>query len=104
MHVIAAKAVAFQEALQPAFKEYQQQVLTNAQTMAAQLTKRGLRIVSGRTESHLFLVDLRAKKVTGKDAEGNPRAKRTSRSTRTRSPTIPRSPSSPAACASGRRR
>jgi glycine hydroxymethyltransferase len=69
MHVIAAKAVAFQEALQPAFKDYQQQVLTNAQAMAAQLIKRGLRIVSGRTESHLFLVDLRAKKVTGKEAE-----------------------------------
>ena len=69
MHVIAAKAVAFQEALQPAFKEYQQQVLKNAQTMAEQLTRRGLRIVSGRTESHVFLVDLRAKKSTGKDAE-----------------------------------
>jgi glycine hydroxymethyltransferase len=69
MHVIAAKAVAFQEALQPAFKDYQQQVLENAQAMAGQLTKRGLRIVSGRTESHLFLVDLRAKKTTGKDAE-----------------------------------
>ena len=69
MHVIAAKAMAFQEALQPAFKEYQKQVLVNAQTMASQLTKRGLRIVSGRTESHLFLVDLRAKKTTGKEAE-----------------------------------
>src|SRR5688572_3694502 len=69
MHVIAAKAVAFQEALQPSFKDYQRQVLANAQAMAVQLTQRGLRIVSGRTESHLFLVDLRAKKVTGKDAE-----------------------------------
>ena len=69
MHVIAAKAVAFQEALQPSFKEYQQQVLKNAQAMAGQLTQRGLRIVSGRTESHLFLVDLRAKKSTGKEAE-----------------------------------
>jgi len=69
MHVIAAKAAAFQEALQPAFKDYQRQVLANAQAMATQLTQRGLRIVSGRTESHLFLVDLRAKKVTGKDAE-----------------------------------
>ena len=69
MHVIAAKAVAFQEALQPAFKEYQKQVLVNAQTMAARLIERGLRIVSGRTESHVFLVDLRAKKRTGKDAE-----------------------------------
>ena len=69
MHVIAAKAVAFHEALQPAFKDYQRQVLANAQALAQQLTKRGLRIVSGRTESHMFLVDLRAKKVTGKDAE-----------------------------------
>jgi glycine hydroxymethyltransferase len=69
MHVIAAKAVAFQEALQPAFKDYQRQVLANAQAMAETLTQRGLRIVSGRTESHMFLVDLRAKKITGKDAE-----------------------------------
>jgi glycine hydroxymethyltransferase len=69
MHVIAAKAVAFQEALQPAFRQYQQQVATNARIMAETLTQRGLRIVSGRTESHVFLVDLRAKKVTGKDAE-----------------------------------
>ena len=69
MHVIAAKAVAFQEALRPAFKDYQRQVLVNAQALAAQLAKRGLRIVSGRTESHMFLVDLRPKKVTGKDAE-----------------------------------
>ncbi len=69
MHVIAAKAVAFHEALQPSFKAYQQQVLDNAQAMATQLIQRGLRIVSGRTESHLFLVDLRAKKTTGKEAE-----------------------------------
>ncbi|APV52534.1 serine hydroxymethyltransferase [Betaproteobacteria bacterium GR16-43] len=69
MHVIAAKAVAFQEALQPAFKAYQQQVAANAKLMAETLIARGLRIVSGRTESHVFLVDLRAKKVTGKDAE-----------------------------------
>ncbi len=69
MHVIAAKAVAFKEALEPAFKSYQAQVLANARRMAETLTERGLRIVSGRTESHLFLVDLRAKKVTGKDAE-----------------------------------
>jgi glycine hydroxymethyltransferase len=69
MHVIAAKAVAFKEALGPAFKAYQAQVLANAQCMASTLAQRGLRIVSGRTESHLFLVDLRAKKVTGKDAE-----------------------------------
>jgi glycine hydroxymethyltransferase len=69
MHVIAAKAMAFQEALQPGFKEYQKQVLANAKIMADTLTQRGLRVVSGRTESHLFLVDLRAKKTTGKDAE-----------------------------------
>ena len=69
MHVIAAKAVAFGEALQPEFKTYQQQVRKNADAMAAALIARGLRIVSGRTESHLMLVDLRAKKVTGKAAE-----------------------------------
>ena len=68
-HVIAAKAVAFHEALQPSFKDYQRQVLANAKIMAETLIKRGLRIVSGRTESHVFLVDLRAKKVTGKDTE-----------------------------------
>ena len=69
MHVIAAKAVAFQEALQPEFKAYQQKVLDNAKTMAGALQERGLRIVSGRTDCHLFLVDLQAKKITGKDAE-----------------------------------
>jgi glycine hydroxymethyltransferase len=69
MHVIAAKAVAFKEALAPEFKGYQQQVLTNARVMAETLVKRGLRIVSGHTESHLMLVDLRAKQITGKDAE-----------------------------------
>jgi glycine hydroxymethyltransferase len=68
-HVIAAKAAAFHEALQPTFKTYQKQVVANARTMAEALAKRGLRIVSGRTESHLFLVDLRAKNITGKDAE-----------------------------------
>jgi len=69
MHVIAAKAVAFKEALQPEFKVYQQQVLTNARIVAETLTERGLRIVSGRTESHVMLVDLRAKGITGKEAE-----------------------------------
>ncbi len=69
MHVIAAKAVAFKEALAPQFKTYQQQVLTNARIVAETLTGRGLRIVSGRTESHLMLVDLRAKGITGKEAE-----------------------------------
>lgn len=69
MHVIAAKAVAFKEALQPEFKLYQQQVLKNANVLADVLTQRGLRIVSGRTQSHLALVDLRAKNITGKQAE-----------------------------------
>ncbi|MCE2870829.1 MAG: serine hydroxymethyltransferase [Oxalobacteraceae bacterium] len=69
MHVIAAKAVAFREALAPEFKTYQEQVLKNADALARALTERGLRIVSGRTESHVMLVDLRAKKMTGKDAE-----------------------------------
>lgn len=68
-HVIAAKAVAFKEALQPEFKVYQKQVITNAAMMAETLIKRGLRIVSGRTESHLFLVDLRPKGLTGKTAD-----------------------------------
>jgi glycine hydroxymethyltransferase len=69
MHVIAAKAVAFKEALQPDFKTYQQQVAKNAQVVAQTLTERGLRIVSGRTESHVMLVDLRTKGITGKEAE-----------------------------------
>lgn len=69
MHVIAAKAVAFKEALEPSFKDYQKQVITNAQALANSLIERGLRIVSGKTESHVMLVDLRAKKITGKEAE-----------------------------------
>ena len=69
MHVIAAKAVAFGEALRPDFKAYQKQVIINARVMAETLAKRGLRIVSGRTESHVFLLDLQAKHITGKDAE-----------------------------------
>ena len=69
MHVIAAKAVAFKEAMAPEFKLYQAQVLKNARIIAETLTARGLRIVSGRTESHLMLVDLRAKGITGKEAE-----------------------------------
>ena len=69
MHVIAAKAVAFKEALEPEFKEYQKQVIANAQALANTLIERGLRIVSGKTESHVMLVDLRAKKITGKEAE-----------------------------------
>lgn len=69
MHVIAAKAVAFKEALQPEFKAYQQQVVANARTMAATLAERGYRIVSGGTDNHLFLVDLIEKDITGKDAD-----------------------------------
>jgi len=69
MHVIAAKAVAFKEAMSKEFRAYQEQVIENAQVMAKVLKQRGLRIVSGRTESHVFLVDLRAKNITGKEAE-----------------------------------
>ncbi|HSN19691.1 MAG TPA: serine hydroxymethyltransferase [Usitatibacter sp.] len=69
MHVIAAKAVAFHEALQPSFVEYQKRVVANARAMARTLAARGLRIVSGGTDSHLFLVDLRPVAITGKDAE-----------------------------------
>lgn len=69
MHVIAAKAVAFLEALQPDFKTYQQQVLDNAKCMANTMIQRGFNIVSGGTDNHLFLVDLIDKKITGKDAE-----------------------------------
>ena len=69
MHVIAGKAVAFREALLPEFKVYQQQVVANARVLAETLIERGLRIVSGRTESHVMLVDLRPKGLTGKEAE-----------------------------------
>ncbi len=69
MHVIAGKAVAFKEAATPEFKAYQQQVVKNAAVLAETLIERGLRIVSGRTESHVMLVDLRAKNITGKEAE-----------------------------------
>jgi glycine hydroxymethyltransferase len=69
MHVIAAKAVAFAEALTKDFRRYQEQVLENARVLATVLQERGLRIVSGGTDSHMFLVDLRAKRITGKDAE-----------------------------------
>ena len=74
MHVIAAKAIAFKEALEPSFKDYQTQILKNAVVMAETLVQRGLRIVSGRTESHLMLVDLRESStwkhgITGKEAE-----------------------------------
>lgn len=69
MHVIAAKAVAFKEALQPEFKQYAKQVKLNAKVLAKTLIQRGLRIVSGKTESHMFLVDLQPKHITGKTAE-----------------------------------
>ena len=70
MHVIAGKAVAFKEALAPEFRKYQEQVIANARVMARVLgEERGLRVVSGGTESHVFLVDLRSKQITGKDAE-----------------------------------
>ena len=69
MHIIAAKAVAFKEALSPEFKQYAAQVKKNAQAVAETLTQRGLRIVSGGTQSHVMLVDLRSKGITGKEAE-----------------------------------
>ena len=69
MHVIAAKAAAFKEALDPSFKTYQTQVVKNAAALADELTKAGFRIVSGGTDNHLMLVDLRSKNITGKDAE-----------------------------------
>ena len=69
MHVIAAKATAFKEAQEPGFIDYQKQVIANARALAETLISRGLRIVSGGTDSHVMLVDLRAKKMTGKEAE-----------------------------------
>ncbi len=69
MHIIAAKAVAFQEALLPSFKDYQQQIVKNAQAMADELKNSGFRLVSGGTDNHLMLVDLTSKGVTGKDAQ-----------------------------------
>ena len=69
MHVIAAKAVAFKEALSDEFKVYQQQVLDNAKALADELVKKGFRIVSGGTDNHLMLVDLRSKNITGKEAQ-----------------------------------
>jgi len=69
MHVIAAKAVAFLEASKPEFKVYQEQVVKNAKAMAKQFIQRGYRVISGRTESHVFLVDLTAQKLTGKEAD-----------------------------------
>jgi glycine hydroxymethyltransferase len=69
MHIIAAKAVCFHEALQPGFRDYQRQVVTNAKALAAGLAKHGFRIVSGGTDNHLMLVDLRPKQINGKEAQ-----------------------------------
>jgi glycine hydroxymethyltransferase len=69
MHVIAGKAVAFREALQPDFEEYGRQVIRNAQALAARLVASGYQVISGGTDNHLMLVDLRSKNVTGKDAQ-----------------------------------
>ena len=69
MQVVAAKATAFLEALKPEFRDYQAQVIKNAQAMVKELQSRGFRIISGRTESHVFLVDLRPQKLTGKVAD-----------------------------------
>src|SRR5207302_1845895 len=69
MHIIAAKAVCFHEALQPSFREYQRQVVVNAKALAAGLTKHGYRITSGGTDNHLMLVDLRPKEINGKEAQ-----------------------------------
>ena len=76
MHVIAAKAVCFHEALQPQFREYQKQVVTNAKALAAGLSKHGYRIVSGGTDNHLMLVDLRPKEINGKASAGSSRSRR----------------------------
>jgi glycine hydroxymethyltransferase len=69
MHVIAAKAVALKEALQPEFRDYQRQVLANARAMAARLAHNGYQIVSGGTDNHLFLMSLAERNITGKDAD-----------------------------------
>jgi glycine hydroxymethyltransferase len=69
MHIIAAKAVCFKEALQPSFKEYQAQIVANAKTLAEELMARGYRLVSGGTDNHLMLVDLRPQEMTGKEAQ-----------------------------------
>jgi glycine hydroxymethyltransferase len=103
MHVIAAKAVASRRRWSPSFKDYQQQVVANAQAMAEVFMSRGYDVVSGGTDNHLFLVSFIEQGLTGKDVDawlGAP----TSPSTRTPCPTIRSRPSSPAASASARRR
>ena len=69
MHIIAAKAVCLKEAMEPGFREYQQQVVANAKTLAAGIARRGYRIVSGGTDNHLFLVDIHSRGLTGADAQ-----------------------------------
>lgn len=69
MHVVAAKAICFEEALKPEFKEYQQQIIKNAQALANGLMKRGVKIVSGGTDNHLMLIDLTPQNLTGKEVE-----------------------------------
>lgn len=78
MHVIAAKAVALKEAMEPEFKVYQQQVAKNAKAMVEVFLNRGYKVVSGGTENHLFLLDLVDKNLTGKEADAAPRAAPTS--------------------------
>ena len=104
MHVIAAKAVAFGEALQPEFKVYAQAVVDNAKALAETLVAGGLAIVTGGTDTHLMLVDLRPKKLTGKDCRAEPRSRPASPATRTAFRSIRRSRRSPRASVSARRR
>ena len=103
-HIIAAKAVAFGEALTPDFARYAKQVVANAQTLAEELIARGFAIVSGGTDTHLMLVDLRPEEPHREGRRRRFSIAPASRSTRTPSPTIPSRPSSPAASAWGRRR
>ena len=103
MHVIAAKAVAFGEALRPDFKVYAKNVVENAKALAETLRASGLDIVSGGTDNHLMLVDLRPKGLTGKVSEKALGPRRASPATRTASPSIPKSRSSPRASVSARR-
>ena len=103
-HVIAAKAVAFAEAAAPDFDDYQRRVVENARALAAALSARGFRLVSGGTDNHLMLVDVGAKGISGKDAEKRLDARRASPSTRTRSPSTRARRWSPPASGSERRR
>ena len=104
MHIIAAKAVALGEALRPDFKVYAQRVVDNARALASSLTERGLKIVSGGTDSHVMLVDLRPKKATGVVRGEGARSRRHHRQQELDSRAIRRSTPSPRACGSARRR